>query len=88
MEWYHYLTFMMIGLGAWGAATKLFKTVPKTAAPAPATGVSADESTDQLYRHAQGIERFVERSAHPRELPEQADFKAATRLLAQQNFET
>ncbi len=45
------------------------------------TTTAGEKRTQALYKHADGIEQFVDKSAHPRELIGQADFKAAVAIL-------
>jgi len=92
MDW----SLFVLALGAIGLVVWILAERRKTQAraqsgghaPPPHSGGVAkpQETTAQaLHRLAGAIEQFVENSAHPRELIEQPDFKAATTLLGQKD---
>lgn len=62
------------------AVIVFFRTWRNRTAAAPSA--PAETSRQTLYRLAGGIENFVERSAHPRELYDQEDFLAAAAILS------
>lgn len=70
------VAFIVLGSLALNVADRCRKR--KRAAPSASAGSTERE---KLYALADAIEVFVEKSAHPRELLEQPDFKAATELL-------
>ncbi len=85
MDWTLYILFMAVGLGAWGLATRFAKNRTAAAASRGAAGEPTETPAQALHRLAGAIDRFVEGSAHPRELLDQADFQAAVALLGRKD---
>lgn len=85
MNLYYISVVPVAALAVWVIGSyirNLFKGKKTGAAvgPAPAPGETVAQA---LTRYAAAIEHFVQSSSHPRELLEQADFKAAVALLGQ-----